>query len=460
MSFNYALPPPCITVSNVLTSTSIGDNLFSIDITYNNQQISNGTSQYTIHNVQSGFWFSNYQTGPLSWRIKEITAFDLDTNTATLVVEDVEYYNAGLTGTGSITSLKPPVGILGYIWSLDENGLPNLYRVDPTITSSTFFEYILQVQNRFVTRNYSTVFVGATGAIGPSVSVGQMITLDVTNQYQVATSASTLPIIGTVTSVGDGGSGSNINFTYRPNGKYLKNYQIYENWGSSSPVQILNGSVGTLFYLDGSGNLTQTNTNNVPVYIQTTVDGDGILLSDANSGGGSRVYGATGSTGYTCYSGSTGPTGYTGYTGVSGATVLSYDTTSREIYYGTKTFIIDHPIDPNCFLVHACLEGPEAGVYYRGRSEVPKDSSHVVVSVPNYVDKIAKDITIQVTGIYTDKGGVTTYNVSEFLENTFTVYGPSGGFYWTLFGSRHDLDVEPERCYKTVKGEGPYKFMV
>ena len=36
----------------------------------------------------------------------------------------------------------------------------------------------------------------------------------------------------------------------------------------------------------------------------------------------------------------------------------------------TKTFIIDHPIDKNKYLVHGCLEGPEFGVYYRGKSEI------------------------------------------------------------------------------------------
>lgn len=34
-----------------------------------------------------------------------------------------------------------------------------------------------------------------------------------------------------------------------------------------------------------------------------------------------------------------------------------------------KTFNIPHPSKPNYRLIHACLEGPEAGVYYRGRLE-------------------------------------------------------------------------------------------
>jgi len=33
---------------------------------------------------------------------------------------------------------------------------------------------------------------------------------------------------------------------------------------------------------------------------------------------------------------------------------------------GSKTFVREHPLNKDKYLVHACLEGPEAGVYYRG----------------------------------------------------------------------------------------------
>jgi hypothetical protein len=37
------------------------------------------------------------------------------------------------------------------------------------------------------------------------------------------------------------------------------------------------------------------------------------------------------------------------------------------LYNTSKTFIIDHPIKKDKYLVHACVEGPETGVYYRGK---------------------------------------------------------------------------------------------
>ena len=44
------------------------------------------------------------------------------------------------------------------------------------------------------------------------------------------------------------------------------------------------------------------------------------------------------------------------------------------------------------WLVHGCLEGPESGVYYRG-----KDIAPTTVKLPEYVSKIASDFTVQVT---------------------------------------------------------------
>jgi hypothetical protein len=76
---------------------------------------------------------------------------------------------------------------------------------------------------------------------------------------------------------------------------------------------------------------------------------------------------------------------------------LVYNTVTSEIAYNTsKTFVIDHPIDKNKYLVHACLEGPEAGVYYRGKSEIV-NNDFVEIILPDYVDLLATEFTIQIT---------------------------------------------------------------
>ena len=122
-----------------------------------------------------------------------------------------------------------------------------------------------------------------------------------------------------------------------------------------------------------------------------------------------------------------------------------------------KTFVVDHPVDTNKYLVHACLEGPEAGVYYRGKAEITNDAS-VTVALPSYVSALARDFTVQITPIY-DKISVKNYNVSEVENNEFTVYGKNGKFYWVVYGMRSSIEVEPDKSSVVVKGDGPYLYL-
>ena len=45
-------------------------------------------------------------------------------------------------------------------------------------------------------------------------------------------------------------------------------------------------------------------------------------------------------------------------------------------------------LDPEKYLVHACLEGPEAGVYYRGKGKL--DNFKTEIKLPDYATQIAK----------------------------------------------------------------------
>jgi len=134
---------------------------------------------------------------------------------------------------------------------------------------------------------------------------------------------------------------------------------------------------------------------------------------------------------------------------------LQYDTSTGEIFYDTlKTFVIDHPDDNEKYLVHGCLEGPEGGVYYRGRGEVGTP-----VKLPDYVPNLIKgEPTIQVTPIY--NGSVRTLNCSEYdiKTNSFEVFGTEGPFYWTFTAKRCDVNVEPLKAETNVSGNGPYLF--
>jgi hypothetical protein len=140
------------------------------------------------------------------------------------------------------------------------------------------------------------------------------------------------------------------------------------------------------------------------------------------------------------------------------------DTATNIIYNSTaptsaqnKTFIIDHPKDNDRYLVHACLEGPEVGVYYRGTSEII-DNQSVAIELPSYVPGWATDISVLVTAIY--DGKVKTFAASDVDRNgKFVVYGENGRFNWIAIGKRASVNVEPLKSEINVSGFGPYKWI-
>jgi len=148
-----------------------------------------------------------------------------------------------------------------------------------------------------------------------------------------------------------------------------------------------------------------------------------------------------------------GFTGYTGPTGPTGRSCLGSQGPT-----GSKTFIIDHPLDKTKYLVHACLEGPEAGVYYRGKAAIENNES-VTIQLPDYVEKLASNFTVQITSIYSkERSEPNLFEVSEIENNKFQVYGKNGSFYWHAFGMRSEILVEPDKSSITVSGDGPYKW--
>ena len=123
-----------------------------------------------------------------------------------------------------------------------------------------------------------------------------------------------------------------------------------------------------------------------------------------------------------------------------------------------KSFIIPHPVNKDKYLVHVCLEGPEAGVYYRGKAVINDDDEFVEITLPNYVDALAADFTINITPIYDGKvKGI--YSATEVVNGTFRIYGTPGKVHWTVLGKRHDIEAEPDVNTTIVQGAGPYKWI-
>jgi len=138
---------------------------------------------------------------------------------------------------------------------------------------------------------------------------------------------------------------------------------------------------------------------------------------------------------------------------------LSWDSTTGKVaQYSGKTFVIDHPEDDEKYLVHACIEGPESAVYYRGSSEITENKC-VEVILPEYIEKLAKDFIVHVSPVYEDCEEVDrSLFVSDIVDGRFKVYGENGEFDWLVVGKRNDIEIEPLKNNILLKGQGPYTY--
>lgn len=141
--------------------------------------------------------------------------------------------------------------------------------------------------------------------------------------------------------------------------------------------------------------------------------------------------------------------------------LLQYNTETKEISSiarTSKTFIIDHPINKNKYLVHGCLEGPEVGVYYRGCGEILENKTEI--KLPDYVNSFSTDFTVQITQIFDDENTKPVKLMSSKVTNgVFTVVGKKCKFFWHVHARRQDIEVEPYKTDVVVKGDGPYKYI-
>lgn len=113
---------------------------------------------------------------------------------------------------------------------------------------------------------------------------------------------------------------------------------------------------------------------------------------------------------------------------------------------GAKKFVIDHPLDPERRLVHACVEGPEAAVYYRGEGRLVDGTARV--ALPAYFEALVREErrTVQLTAVADPDEPVAVLATTPVVGGGFTVRAADGSnprqrFCWQVTGVR--ADVEP-----------------
>ena len=107
---------------------------------------------------------------------------------------------------------------------------------------------------------------------------------------------------------------------------------------------------------------------------------------------------------------------------------------------GTKTFLIDHPSDPeNKMLRHFSVESNEVLNMYRGMVELDANGE-AVVQLPDYFQDINVNFSYQLTPVGSPQ---QPYVMTEIQGNTFQVGGaPNSKVSWVVYADRNDLYLQ------------------
>ena len=87
------------------------------------------------------------------------------------------------------------------------------------------------------------------------------------------------------------------------------------------------------------------------------------------------------------------------------------------------------------------------------------NNKSITIILPEYVQNLAYNFTVQITPIYNGNNENVTFYTSEVSNNSFIVYGNNTKFFWTVYGTRGVINVEPNKSDVDVKGSGPYKWI-
>jgi hypothetical protein len=98
-----------------------------------------------------------------------------------------------------------------------------------------------------------------------------------------------------------------------------------------------------------------------------------------------------------------------------------------------KLFDIEHPSKENKRLIHACLEGPELGVYFRGKTNKNE------IEFPDYWRDLVDEnsITVHLTRCSLNQPSLMCSGV---MDNKALVHGANGyDYFFIVYGERKDL---------------------
>jgi len=121
---------------------------------------------------------------------------------------------------------------------------------------------------------------------------------------------------------------------------------------------------------------------------------------------------------------------------------------------GTKSFVIDHPLDPgNKYLYHFCVESDALTNVYSGNVTL-NSRGEATVQLPTWFEALNKDFRYQLTAI--GAPGPNLYIAQEISGNHFIIAGGKAGMKvsWQVAAVRHDPFAENARIAVEVDKSG------
>jgi hypothetical protein len=202
--------------------------------------------------------------------------------------------------------------------------------------------------------------------------------------------------------------------------------------GGGTTTNILtlgSGLTGTSF--NGSAAVTATvNSSVIPYLANSNTFTTSQIITPATSVTGLTINAATSSIGLIVKANATTPGNIQEWQTSTPTTVASISATGAFTAV-TKSFDIEHPTKPEMRLRYGSLEGPENGVYVRGKSKEKN------LLLPDYWTGLVDEDTITVNLTAIGNGNIY---VKDIIDNTVLVDGTAEEFFFTIYGERKDVD--------------------
>lgn len=202
---------------------------------------------------------------------------------------------------------------------------------------------------------------------------------------------------------------NNIVFTEAPLASDVVDIRIFTTTASVSSVSDVFGNTGVFF--------DQVTSGEQIIYFKNA----GTTSATFQPNGQMRMVSNIGSNSYT-----TGQLVVTGGVGISGNVYIN-----DHMFAVAKSFLIDHPSKPDYKLQYTCLEGPENGVYVRGKVQ-----NNNKIELPAYWTELVDESTITVD--LTPIGKYQELYVEKIANNTVYL-GNNGNFFYTVWAERKDI---------------------